>query len=108
MAGPRGAKRFGAKKKNVDKENEDTTRSLSSWKSLSLQILQLKCNEHSLVATGSKKLLAKRLFDFFKSKRDETELERIDAPRRKSKRSDADSSSVLSQRTDITPAYPGT
>ena len=32
--------------------------------SLSHEILQLKCNEHSLVATGSNTLLAKRLFNF--------------------------------------------
>ena len=107
MAGPRGAKRSGAEK-NVDKDNEDTARSLSSWKSLSCEILQLKCNEHSLVATGANKLLAKRLFDFFKSKRDETELEKIATPRRKSKRPDTDPSSVLSETTDITLADPGT
>ena len=106
MAGPCGAKRSAAKK-NVDKENEDTTRSLSA--SLSRQILQFKCNEHSLVATGSNKLLVKRLFDFFKSNRDEIELGKIDAPTRcKSKRSDVDPSSVLSETTDITPTDPGT
>ena len=103
MAGPRGAKRSGAKK-NVDKENEDTNRSLAAWKNVSCEILLLKCNKHSLVATGSSKLLAKRLSDFFKSKRNKTELREIDVPRSKRKHSDADPSSVNSQMTNITPA----
>ena len=107
MAAPCGAKQSEAKK-NVDKENEDTNRSLSAWKSLSRKILQLKCNKHSLVATGSNKLLAKRLFDFFKSKRNKTELRNTDVPRCKSECSDANPSSVISQTTNITPANPGT
>ena len=60
------------------------------------------------MAIGSNKFLTKRLFNFFTSKRNETELGRTDVPRRKSKRSNVDPSSVISQTTDITPANPGT
>ena len=38
---------------------------LSAWKSLNKQVLELKCNEYKLVATGTQKQLAERLFKHF-------------------------------------------
>ena len=59
----------------LDPEAVDKT--LAIWKGLSRELLQLKCNQYSLIATGSKKVLAKRLDDFVRARRDEGELRHI-------------------------------
>ena len=51
---------------------------LAIWKGLSRELLQLKCNQYSLIATGSKKVLAKRLDDLVRARRDEEELRHIE------------------------------
>ena len=57
---------------------EDVDKTLAIWKSLSRELLQMKCNQYSLIATGSKKVLAKRLDDFVRARRDEEELRHIE------------------------------
>ena len=57
---------------------EDVDKTLAIWKGLSRELLQLKCNQYSLIATGSKKVLAKRLDDFVRARRDGEELRHIE------------------------------
>ena len=59
---------------SIRHDPEDVDKTLAIWKGLSRELLQLKCNQYSLIATGSKKVLAKRLDDFVRARRDEEEL----------------------------------
>ena len=80
-----------------ERNSEDETRSLAGWRSLSREILQLKCNMYSLVATGSSRSLAQRLHEYFRNKRDEEELEQIPPPPKQKKRSSARKSKTIRQ-----------
>ena len=62
---------------SVRLDPEDVDKTLAIWKGLSWELLQLKCNQYSLIATGSKKVLAKRLDEFVRARRDEGELRHI-------------------------------
>ena len=63
-----------------EQTSEDKTRSLAGWRSLSREILQLKCNMYFFVSTGSRRSLAQRLHEHFCNKQDEKELECIPPP----------------------------
>ena len=53
------------KRKRPRDETPDDERPLQNWISLSKEVLQLKCNEHSLSASCSVAALASRLYAFF-------------------------------------------
>ena len=80
-----------------ERNSEDETRSLAGWRSLLREILQLKCNMYSLVATGSSRSLAQRLHEYFRNKQDEEELEHIPPPPKQKKRSSARKSKAIRQ-----------
>ena len=46
-------------------ENDDKTRSLQDWLLLPRQVLNLACNTHGLVSTGSVEVVANRLYNHF-------------------------------------------
>ena len=56
----------------TEQQKDDTDLTLDEWKNLPREILTLKCNQHRLVASGSKSALANRLFDYFASGRTST------------------------------------
>ena len=60
-----------SKEKAEGKEREcpacGQTRKLSAWKNVNKQVLELKCNEHKIVAKGTQKQLAERLFKHFQA-----------------------------------------
>ena len=70
-----------------EQNSKDKTRSLARRRSLSREILQLKCNTYSLVSTGLSKSLAQQLHEHFRNKWDEEELERIPPPPKRKKKS---------------------
>ena len=51
--------------RNVSAAAEDMKRSYDEWGALTSQVLKLKCNQYSLVSTGNKQSLQKRLFEHF-------------------------------------------
>ena len=81
-SGNRGATARTSRNTSIRLDPEDVDKTLTAWKGLSRELLQLKCNQYSLIATGSKKVLAKRLDDFVRARRDEEELRHIERPKR--------------------------
>ena len=53
------------KSRNESVQLADKRHKLSAWKNLNKQVLELKCNEYKLVAKGTQKQLAERLFKHF-------------------------------------------
>ena len=53
------------KSRNESVQLADKCRKLSAWKNLNKQLLELKCNEYKVVAKGTQKQLAERLFKHF-------------------------------------------